>query len=242
MTEAREPVARWGRRAASLYDRQYARRYRDRDDQLLREAAYQQLIEWLRSVGASFGRPIDALDLGCGTGRYFWALTGVRSLVGLDVSAAMLAEARHPIQHEAITAGAVWLVQADLLTCEFEPRSFDLVYSIGVVGEHVPFDDSLVARVVRWLRPGGRFAFTTVHPESPSLHRTLRRRLATLVLPVLAGAPARALHARLMAGGLYGDERWVRGRLGAAFVIETLERFASDVHLHARCVARRVDA
>ena len=55
----------------------------------------------------SFRRaPIDALDLGCGTGRYFCALRGVRTLVGLDASAAMLERARHPMHEDQITIGA----------------------------------------------------------------------------------------------------------------------------------------
>src|SRR6187402_1605489 len=66
--------------------------------------------------------------------------------------------------------------------------------------------------------------------------RTLPRRLATLVLPGLPGKVGSRLHARLMAGGMYGDERWIAERLAAGFEIETLERYRSDVHLHGRCV------
>ena len=64
-------------------------------------------------------RPFDALDLGCGTGRYFCALHGVRTLVGLDASAAMLAQARHPLHEDRIAAGGVTLVQGDLLGYDF---------------------------------------------------------------------------------------------------------------------------
>jgi len=47
------------------------------------------------------------------------------------------------------------------------------------------------------------------------------------------------LHRRLMAGGMYGDERWIRQALAGKFKIESLEQFRSDVHLHGRCVARK---
>jgi hypothetical protein len=93
-----------------------------------------------------------------------------------------------------------------------------------------------------WLRPGGRFAFTTVHPESPSVPRGVARRLACRVLPITPGPLARTLHARLMAGGLYADEDWVRAQLEPGFRIESMERFASEVHLHARVVAIKEDA
>src|SRR5213075_1721927 len=112
------------------------------------------------------------LDLGCGTGRYFSALTNVRSIVGIDASSAMLSEARRPMHEDRVPTNDVALVDGDFLTYEFGADRFDFVYSVGVLAEHTPLDASLVGRVARWLRPGGRFAFTTVHPESPSIPRT----------------------------------------------------------------------
>ena len=223
----------------ALYDAPYARKYRERDDALQQVASNQQLIDWLGQVCDRFTHPIDALDLGCGTGRYFWGLRNVRTLVGLDASEPMLAEARQPIHADRMTAQSVSLVHGDLATHDFAPASFDLVYSIGVLAEHVRLDQALIARVGRWLRPGGRFAFTTVHPESPSVPRTTGRRLAEWALPLMPASLSAGLHHRFVAGGMYGDERWLRERLADGFVIESLERFHTDVHLHGRCVARK---
>jgi len=223
----------------ALYDAPYARNYRERDDQLQQVASNQQLIDWLGQVCDRFVHPIDVLDLGCGTGRYFWGLRNVTTLVGLDASEPMLAEARHPIHADRVNAASLSLVHGDLVSHEFAPASFDLVYSIGVLAEHVRLDDRLMARVRRWLRPGGRFAFTTVHPESPSVPRTPGRRLAEWTLPLLPAVLSGGLHDRFVAGGMYGDERWLRDRLAEGFVIESLERFRTDVHLHGRCVARK---
>src|SRR5258706_162012 len=83
-----------------------------------------------------------------------------------DASPAMLAEAQHPFNEERITAQRVTLVEADLFAHDFEPGRFDFVYSIGVLAEHVPFDATVAAHVSRWLKAGGIFAFSTVHPES----------------------------------------------------------------------------
>ncbi|MEO8678929.1 MAG: class I SAM-dependent methyltransferase [Vicinamibacterales bacterium] len=240
MTKVPVKTSYWGERAASLYDDQYARRYRDCDEELLQTPSYQQFIDWLRDVCGRFDHPIEALDLGCGTGRYFWGLQNVAALTGIDASEAMLAEAAHPIQQEQITAGSIALILGDLELHDFDAAQFDLVYSIGVLAEHVPLDASLVGRVWRWLKPGGRFAFTTVDPSSPSVHRTVRRRLAEAALPLMPGDANHRLHARLMANGLYADERWIREQLAPAFAIETFELFRSDVHLHGRCVARKV--
>lgn len=234
-----EPDGPWAQKAAALYDRQYAKKYRHRDEELLTDASYQDFIAWLRNICSRFQHPIDVLDLGCGTGRYFWGVHKARTLVAFDASAAMLAEAKHPVRADQITTRSITLVQGDLATHAFPVHSFDLVYSIGVLAEHVPLDASLVNRVAAWLKPGGRFAFTTVDPNSPDVPKTLSRQLGRIALPLAPGAFGRKLHRRLMADGMYGDERWIRDVLADRFVIETLEQFRSDVHLHGRCIARK---
>jgi ubiquinone/menaquinone biosynthesis C-methylase UbiE len=229
---------RWAERAASLYDERYARRYRDRDDELQAVQSNQALIDWLGSVCDRFDRPIDVLDLGCGTGRYFWGVRRAATLTGLDASAPMLEQARHPIHAERLAAVPITLIHGDVMRHTFPERSFDLVYSIGVLAEHVPLDRSVIERVHGWLRPGGRFAFTTVHPASPSVPRTVPRRLASAAVAVLPAIVTTALHQRLVGSGTYADERWITSVLGGKFIVESLERFSSDVHLHGRCVAR----
>lgn len=236
---ANHPSRRWADRAASLYDAAYARRYRDRDDALQVAKSNQELIDWLGGVCDRFDHPIRVLDLGCGTGRYFWGLRRLETLCGLDASAAMLDEARHPLQAERLAGIPITLLEGDVMTHPFVPESFDLVYSIGVLAEHVPLDRSVVERVHAWLRPGGRFAFTTVHPESPSVTRTWPRRLAMAAVSVLPPPITGALHQRLVAAGMYADERWVTQTLRDRFHIETLERVMTDVHLHGRCVAQK---
>ena len=230
---------RWAERAASLYDRTYARRYRDRDEELQTVQSNQALIDWLGSVCDRFDHPIDVLDLGCGTGRYFWGLRRVATLTGLDASAPMLDEARHPIHADRLPVVPISLIHGDVMSHAFPSGSFDLVYSIGELAEHVPLDRTVAERVHAWLRPGGRLAFTSVHPESPSVPRTLPRRLASAAVAVLPEALTGTLHPRLVGAGTYADERWITSVLGGQFIIESLERFSSDVHLHGRCVARK---
>ena len=236
---AHDQTGRWADRATALYDATYARKYRDRDNELEAVKSNQDLIDWLGSVCDRFDRPIDVLDLGCGTGRYFWGLRRLAALTGLDASAPMLEEARHPLHAERVAPVPTTLINGDVMRHEFEPASFDLVYSIGVLAEHVPLDRSVVDRVHGWLRPGGRFAFTTVHPQSPSVPQTVSRRFASALVDAMPAALTTPLHERLVGSGLYADEWWIARVLGDRFTIETLERCATDVHLHGRCVARK---
>ena len=223
---------------AALYDADYARRYRTRDEELDSLGSYHELVRWIGEVCDRFDHPIDVLDLGCGTGRYFWGLRNVNTLTGLDASEPMLAEALQPTRAAEIRVRTIALVKGDLSTHSFADNSFDLVYSIGVLAEHVPLTKALVARVARWLRSGGRFAFTTIDPQSPDVPKTMQRRIATSLLPITPGAAGEALHRRLMVDGMYADQRWIRAMLDGVFTIESLDRFQSDVHLHGRCIAR----
>jgi SAM-dependent methyltransferase len=141
------------------------------------------------------------------------------------------------------SSGELTLVEDDFLVHEFPPASFDLIYAIGVLAEHSPFDERLAARVGGWLRPGGRFAFTAVHPLSPSVPRTRKRRAGERLLRLDRIAPERVrrtLRGRLMSGGLYADADRVRDVLEAVGLeIESIAPFESDVHLHVLAVARK---
>ncbi|MDP2388758.1 MAG: class I SAM-dependent methyltransferase [Acidobacteriota bacterium] len=238
MTKAEQTP--WAAKAAALYDAAYADRYRSHDDSLADSGPYLGFVAWLQRVCARFTSPVDALEIGCGTGRYFSALQNVRTLVGLDASPAMLALAAHPFREAAITVERVTLLEGDALAHDFPANSFDLVYSIGVLAEHVPQQAELVGRVHSWLRRGGRFAFSTVHPASPSVPQTAARRLGSALMPWVPGRLHAYLRDRYLAGGLYADETYLRGLLADGFEIESIERFVSEAHLHCLCVARRV--
>jgi len=139
-----------------------------------------------------------------------------------------------------VPPGALTLIEGDFLLHDFQAAEFDLVYSIGVLAEHSPFDEAVAARVKRWLRPGGRFAFTTVHPSSFSVPRTFKRRVGEWLLPVAPAALRRALRARLMRDGIFADEERLRDVFASVdLTVESIDRFTSDVHLHLLAVARK---
>jgi ubiquinone/menaquinone biosynthesis C-methylase UbiE len=230
----------WGERAAQLYGADYARKYRTMDDVLRAGPLVARFGGWIRELCESFGRPITVLDLGCGTGRYFWAVRHATELVGIDVSAAMLAEARRPVDAGHLEVSRVTLIEGDFLTQPLGQSRFDFVYSIGVLGEHTPFDARVAARVHRVLAPGGLFAFTAVHANSFSIPRTAKRRLGERLLPIAPGPVRSALRQRLLAGGLYVDPPYVRDVLTeTGFKVDSIEYHESDVHLHCLCVGRK---
>jgi SAM-dependent methyltransferase len=100
------------------------------------------------------------LDLGCGFGAFAREarVRGARSVLAVDLSQRMLAEARARTNDPAIT-----YVRAPLE--EFEPaqQAFELVVSTLAL-HYIANLEPVVRRVAAALVPGGRFAFSVEHP------------------------------------------------------------------------------
>ena len=163
--------------ARKRYDR-FAKAYRAIDasttDQELR-SHYGKIITLLCR---SFNRPITVLDLGCGTGRYFHCLDNVQNLIGIDASSEMLKEARQPIHQEQINIPHTELICGDFLSQFFPTESFDLIYSIGVLGEYAPLDKTICQKLNAWLKPGGKLFFSVVDAASIPTTQSLKRCIA----------------------------------------------------------------
>lgn len=119
----------------------------------------------LAQVGAhlkSLGPFAAGLDICCGTGA---AMRMLRPLcqdrvVGIDVSAGMLAEAERRTA-DAPGSAALQFLRADALRMPFE-SAFDVAVCFGAFGHILSKDEPrFVAQVAQILRPGGRFVFVT---------------------------------------------------------------------------------
>jgi SAM-dependent methyltransferase len=171
-------------RAIENYTDAAASSYRESDAAGLADWTHTSWCERLRRISGSFTRPIAALDLGCGTGRYFHCLQKVQSLVGVDVSASMLKIAKQdPVRKADITASDIRLIHEDIQLVDFPPDSFDFVYCVGVFGDYIPLSPALLARIRTWLTPGV-VAFLTVMESKPPVAKTWKEWVATTLYPV----------------------------------------------------------
>lgn len=117
---------------------------------------------------AGDGRPVDsiglagldALDLGCGTGRHaLWLAAAGARVTAVDFSEGMLARAR-----AKPGADAVRFLAHDLHDpLPFPNAAFDLVVS-GLVLEHLRDVGPFFAEARRVLRAGGRAVISNMHP------------------------------------------------------------------------------
>ena len=108
------------------------------------------------------------LDVATGTGFNAFAFAaGARSVVALDLTAAMLAEA-HRLAAERSVAN-VTFVQGIADALPFAARAFD-VTTCRIASHHFPSVPAFLAEVVRVTRPGGRVVLgDTSSPEEAAL-------------------------------------------------------------------------
>lgn len=183
-------------RSRSLYGEQYSRLYRDLD---LREAEsdyYNELSDRLRRLADSVGRPVEVVDFGCGTGRYFHAMGAASKLTGIDLSEHMLSQARNPVRPTA--ARETRLVCGGLeQMANFPEGSVDFIYSVGVFGEHAPLEARVLETMHRALRDGGIFYFSVLDSRPRNrVRKTLKRRLMEGLYPALPTHTRRNLDVR----------------------------------------------
>lgn len=121
------------------------------------------------------------VEIGCGTGRALPPIASARPgalVVGIDVSAAMLREARRNLPH-------VLLLRASGITLPLADRSVDVVV-VANTWPHLLPHPSVLAEVVRVLRHGGRFIIlhTASREHINSMHRRNAAVADHLLVPV----------------------------------------------------------
>ena len=106
---------------------------------------------WVDALAQLMRPHATVLDLGCGAGVPATKLLTERNfdVLGLDISAVQIERARQLVPGAAFE-------QADMVTWEHEPASFDAVVSFYAL-IHVPLQDqrNLLPKIRRWLRPAG---------------------------------------------------------------------------------------
>lgn len=141
----------------------------------------------------------QALDLACGTGRYF-NFVKCKKLYGLDLSKNMLAQARKKQFNKSVV-----LVKGDLFELPFKNNQFDLVYSIGTLGYHALVNERLLGQVRKVLKPKGTFIFTSNIGDHLSVKQRLIFLIKDLIELIMPLCPKRAQHslARKIGFGRY---------------------------------------
>ena len=124
------------------------------------------------------------LDLACGTGLLAIPaaqIASAGSVIGVDFSKGMLAQAREKIQ--AAKINNLELIEADIDSVEFEAE-FDIIFCCSAIVYSVDIP-ALIDKCYRWLKPRGCFAFTTPYKTAymADIHVRLCQKLFDIDLP-----------------------------------------------------------
>ncbi len=100
------------------------------------------------------------LDLGCGFGWHcrYAVEQGARSVVGVDLSAKMLQEAK-----EKTTSALIEYVRMPIEDIDYPEDSFDVVIS-SLVFHYIKSFEDICLKISRCLMSGGNFVFSVEHP------------------------------------------------------------------------------
>lgn len=121
-----------------------------------------------RAAAVGFVAPRDVLDAGCGTGQVSLPLAQAgHRVVGLDVSAAMLARARGKLRPARLVLG-------DVRAAGFRDASFDATV-VSKLFQHVPGWRDAVEEIRRVTKPGGHLLHVN---ETGAFQNAVRRRFA----------------------------------------------------------------
>jgi ubiquinone/menaquinone biosynthesis C-methylase UbiE len=183
----------------------------------------EQRAAWIGRVREWAGPdPVDALDVGCGTGFFALLLAGLgHRPVGVDLADAMLARARE----KAAAAGLdVDFRSADAEHLPLADGSFDLVIERHVIWT-LPDPPRALAEWARVLRPGGRLVLVEGDWRSPGNPDYAPIRDS---LPLYGGRPAAELEALVRAHGF--EHTQVEPLMTAALWVEEPDRDRYALH------------
>jgi ubiquinone/menaquinone biosynthesis C-methylase UbiE len=153
------------------------------------------------------GGPLDALDVGCGTGFLALELAAHRHRVtGIDFAPAMVARAREKVAAQGLAAR---FDQGDAEHLPYPNGSFDLVISRHVLWT-LPHPEAALDEWLRVLRPGGRLAVidgaqyndATAPPQRENARTSAEYAAISDRLPFYGGRPREEIETLLRARGL----------------------------------------
>jgi ubiquinone/menaquinone biosynthesis C-methylase UbiE len=193
----RQVAAHWNRRAAH-FDEDFGHSVRTAAER----AAWDRILDL---VLAGKG-PLDALDVGCGTGFLALELAARgHRVTGVDFAPAMIAQARDKAAAQGLP---IRFEEADAEALPFPAGSFDLVVSRHLLWT-LPHPEMAIDEWIRVLRPGGRLAVidgkadpaaSAALPQQ-NAHNSAEYRAIGDRLPFLGGRAREEIEALLAAHG-----------------------------------------
>ncbi len=153
----------------------------------LRDEWERNFVDYMRPHTPESLAGRSLLDVGAGSGRHsFHAARAGARVTAVDLGASIDVARRN-------LPASVLTVQADAEALPFEPKSFDIVMSIGVL-HHLPDTERALQSITRYARPGGHVHIYLYWVPERRWHRSVLRAV-TAARHVTTALPHRVLHA-----------------------------------------------
>lgn len=186
-------------KTVELYTDTYSEQYRHYDEHFVTTDDFKHYKDLFGDICDSFGRKINVLDIGCGSGRYFHTLRNVAHLTGIDVAPGMIKAAYHPVNEHELDIDEMDLKVGNIYTENYDNRKFDFIYCVGVLGGHAPLTEDICHRIKGMLTEDGIFYITVVDLEA---RKNTKRRFAEALYPLMPSPVKKIL-----------DKRWATNYL-----------------------------
>ena len=186
-------------------------------DPIADEAAYQKKLEITRSYLEPHW---EALELGCGTGSTALLHSDhLQTILATDISWKMIEIAKQKADDQKIHN--VTFERWDVDAFDADDQSFDVVFALSLL--HLVEDkEALMAKIFKWLRPGGIFVSSTACLRDMNFLLPLAIPLAQLIGK--APRPVKSFSEKQLAesiknAGFTIEEQWKPKKGAAVFII-----------------------
>jgi 2-polyprenyl-3-methyl-5-hydroxy-6-metoxy-1,4-benzoquinol methylase len=108
----------------------------------------EQALRWLRDIRAEVGRPLNILEVGCGSGWLCEQMLPFGTVSGTDLADGVVARAAARCRRISYSSG-------DFMALDLEAGAYDVIVSLEVLS-HIEDQNGWMRKVASILRPGGR--------------------------------------------------------------------------------------
>ena len=147
------------------YDKIKSKKYRNIDHCAVNKPIHKFIASKLSTLCDEVNANSTGLDIACGTGRYFYLLENINTLYALDSSIDMLNLAKNPVFSDRVNIDNIIYIHSSIESFQSNQK-FDLIYSIGLLGQYKVLDIKFLNSIHKKLNTGCKFFFTVVDRKS----------------------------------------------------------------------------
>lgn len=187
------------------YDNNYVASYIKQDQKVKGTSSWNYVVGLIQREAIRYKSDLRIVDFGCGSLRYIEAFDRFNIYEGIDISPYMINQALEVSKIHKEKGDYKLHVGGLNKIIDMERESYNMVISLGVLGEHCPFTSEIMAQLYRITKEDGVVIFTVVKKGSRR-ETSLRYKSALFVIKFLPYWLKQRLKAKLFLHEVSSDE------------------------------------